>query len=273
MAYTYRSAIPVSLVVCAIYLIIDQLIAQLIIAMQKSTLKAPETRANVLHSSASNEHYTPTLIAQKSRNILGGIELDPCSCKLANEIIRAEQYYSLEEGIDGLQQSWKSRSLLLNPRGGQIRDREFIKRYGTSSSIAAWGNELKRRWEVGEVQQAIFIGFQLSVLRLCPGFLSLPFCVPRERLCFWTTPHALRQAEAAKRKPDLQFVERWILECIDKGECIDSEHGFLVPSHSPSHDNVIIFFPPKKDGREEALANFAAEFADVGEIANLRFWR
>lgn len=241
--------------------------------MQKTATRASENRQNILHSSATNEHYTPRLIAQKSSRVLEGIELDVCSCRLANELIQAERFYSLEDGVDGLQQSWQSRSLLLNPRGGLIRDRGFIERYGTSSSIAAWGNELKRRWEASEVGKAIFIGFQLSVLRLCPGFLSLPFCVPRERLCFWTTPDALREAERAKRKPDLQFVERWILECIDKGEFIDSEHGFLVPSHSPSHDNVIVLFPPKKDGRAEALARFAAEFADIGEIANLALWR
>lgn len=220
---------------------------------------------NVLHSSATNEHYTPPSICEKNTVVMGGIELDPASNRLANTLVKANRIYSMDEGVDGLYKPWECRSLQLNPPGGTTRDKNLIERYGTSSWIAIWCRELQWRYERGEVEQAIFIGFQLSILRLCPGLLKLPLCIPRQRIAFWTTPGALRSAEKAKQKPNMVFIERWIEKCRQGGEWVKTQEGVLMPSHSPSHDNVIIFFPPK--GREKsAIAQFKEQYAPLGEI-------
>ena len=51
-------------------------------------------------SRGSHEWYTPPSITEKARTVMGGIDLDPASCKMANTIVRADRYIDKEE--DGL---------------------------------------------------------------------------------------------------------------------------------------------------------------------------
>lgn len=46
---------------------------------------------NVLHSSKSDEWYTPPHIIERVRNVFGGtIDFDPATCEAADKIVRAE---------------------------------------------------------------------------------------------------------------------------------------------------------------------------------------
>jgi len=56
--------------------------------------------------------YTPREYVVASRKVMGSIELDPASCQLANETVRAERYFSAED--DGLAQHW-SGNIFMNP--------------------------------------------------------------------------------------------------------------------------------------------------------------
>lgn len=66
----------------------------------------------VLTSSKSDEHYTPSLIAEAAHEVMGGIDLDPMSCEAANQTIRAAKFYSKQD--DGLAKPWTGR-VWLNP--------------------------------------------------------------------------------------------------------------------------------------------------------------
>lgn len=65
-----------------------------------------------LTSSKSDEHYTPTNIISAAREVMGEIDLDPMSCKVANKTVGAEKFYSKEN--DGLTKPWAGR-VWLNP--------------------------------------------------------------------------------------------------------------------------------------------------------------
>ncbi len=60
---------------------------------------------NPLHSSKSDEWYTPTYIIERVRAVLGSIGFDPASCALANKLVGAQTYCSLE-GPSGLDVAW-----------------------------------------------------------------------------------------------------------------------------------------------------------------------
>jgi hypothetical protein len=58
------------------------------------------------------ERYTPPKYIEAARKVLGQIDIDPASYKLAQKWIKAGQYFTAED--DGLEQEWKGR-VFLNP--------------------------------------------------------------------------------------------------------------------------------------------------------------
>lgn len=101
------------------------------------------------HLSTSNERYTPPEIIEPVRAALGGvINLDPASCVVANLAVKAERYYSLARGQDGLTLPWWG-SVFLNPPYGKHAS-------GTSNQLL-WTKVLAAKIERREVDQAILL--------------------------------------------------------------------------------------------------------------------
>ncbi len=171
---------------------------------------------NPRHASASNEHYTPPAIVHAARATMGGIDLDPASCALANEVVQATAFFEK----DGLGWKWDNRwtqnphpsKLFLNPPGGLL-DRETFEpvtsKVGHSpgqlvSSIAVWWHKLVHEWSIGNVEQAVFVCFNLEVLRSTQEpqgpwgqhtpAAAFPICFLKDRPKFWNelTPEGKR---------------------------------------------------------------------------------
>lgn len=71
-----------------------------------------------------NEWYSPQEIVEAARRVMGGIDLDPASCRQANNIVRATRYYTRRD--DGLAQPWRGR-VWLNPPYDTLAPRFFKK--------------------------------------------------------------------------------------------------------------------------------------------------
>lgn len=125
---------------------------------------------------ASAEYFTPPAIIEASRRVMGGIDLDPASCELANTVVKAARFYTQQD--DGLSLPWYGR-IWLNP--------PFGKRAWDKSSQARWSGHLINQYELGNVEQAILLCNPSDVAS--KWFHSLirgyPHCFSDHRITFW----------------------------------------------------------------------------------------
>jgi ParB family chromosome partitioning protein len=100
-----------------------------------------ETLIRRLKSKESVDWYSLPKHIEAAREVMSEIDLDPASCELANETVKAARYYTIEN--DGLIQDWHAISIWLNPPycGNQSR----------------WVNRLIAEYEQGHVKQAILL--------------------------------------------------------------------------------------------------------------------
>lgn len=85
------------------------------------------------------DFYTNRIVIDAARQALGGIDLDPASCRLANSVVRASRYFGALQ--DGLSQEWEGR-VWLNPPFGQWE---------------MWAPKLLRELQSGRVTQACLL--------------------------------------------------------------------------------------------------------------------
>jgi hypothetical protein len=96
---------------------------------------------------STNEWYTPSRYVEAARQVMGSITLDPASCAFANQIVKADCYYSKEE--NGLNYPWFG-NVWLNPPYGKTLQ-------GGASNLAYFTGHLLEQYECGNTKQAILL--------------------------------------------------------------------------------------------------------------------
>lgn len=86
----------------------------------------------------NNEWYTPTYIIEAAKEVMGGIDLDPASCDLANDSVGAERYFT--EKDNGLDKEWFGR-VWLNPPYSMPLIKQFV-------------DKLILEWNAGNIDEA-----------------------------------------------------------------------------------------------------------------------
>ena len=131
------------------------------------------------HLSLSVEHYSPRKIVAPARRLFGGtIDLDPASCTVANETVKATRIYTRAD--DGLTKPWFGK-VWLNPPGG---------RDDGGSVQKAWWWRVARAWVNREIEQAVVVCFNLGLFQTTqldnlldlPTPHDFPVCLPSSRV-------------------------------------------------------------------------------------------
>jgi ParB family chromosome partitioning protein len=114
----------------------------------------------------NNEWYTPSRYTEAARAVMGGIDLDPASCEMANQTVKASRYYAKEQ--NGLMQPWHGHIWLNCPFSEQ----------------AAWSKKLLQEYREGNIEQAIFLA-QAATERVWFQALWLyPLCFADHQVVF-----------------------------------------------------------------------------------------
>jgi hypothetical protein len=123
----------------------------------------------------SNEWYTPQKYIDAAREVLGEIDLDPASCALANETVKAKRYFSLQE--NGLLHPWHGR-IWLNPPYG-INNAQ-------PSKMQRWIDKANHEYQSGNAQEIIILVNALPDRVWFQPLWSYPLCFVRKRIRFFS---------------------------------------------------------------------------------------
>jgi hypothetical protein len=130
--------------------------------MQKAT--------KVMVSSECNEWYTPPKYLKAAREVIGDFDLDPASCRVANKVVKAKEYFTREQ--NGLSRTWHG-SVWLNPPYGDVCPK-FVAR-------------LVKAYESGEVAQAVLLVNSHSTdNKWFQPLFSYVLCFTDHRPKFWS---------------------------------------------------------------------------------------
>ncbi|ENM3832850.1 hypothetical protein LH205_003236 [Vibrio cholerae] len=129
--------------------------------------------ANLINqSSGDTEYYTPLEWVEPARQVMGSIELDPASSHIANQTVKAERFFTIDD--DGLSRPWTAQTLWMNHpfhRGEKACPADHtkckkitcIKRgYHIDKDIPSnndWINKFIAEYEAGHFKEAICITF------------------------------------------------------------------------------------------------------------------
>lgn len=133
--------------------------------VQAGELSIPEAKRlmevpHVAHNTGNNEWYTPHEYITRAVMVMGAIDLDPASTEIANTVIGAARFYTVDD--NGLTKPWAGR-LFLNPPYASELISEFVNKLLVSSNvteaIVLVNNATETKWFQSLAQKAHAVCF------------------------------------------------------------------------------------------------------------------
>lgn len=109
-----------------------------------------ESSPHVTRNSGNDEWYTPAPYIDAARDVLGTIDLDPASSDIANEVVRARRFHTIDD--DGLARDWQGHVWMNPPYSTGLVERfvsKLLDAYDTGAvpaAIALTNNATETRW-------------------------------------------------------------------------------------------------------------------------------
>lgn len=134
------------------------------------SLLAEDNQPEILEADSDN-WYTPTWLIEAAREVMGGIDLDPCSCAKANKTVKSDNFFSKQD--DGLSKEWWG-DVWLNPPYSMPLIKQFTDCF-------------LEEWSKGWVDQACILTRNATETKWCQSLLkkSDRFCLLNKRVSFW----------------------------------------------------------------------------------------
>jgi phage N-6-adenine-methyltransferase len=126
---------------------------------------------HVSQNSGNNEWYTPKEYIEAARNVMGSIDTDPASSFIANEIVKATQYFTEEQ--NGLTKEWKG-NVWMNPPYAQ-------------PLISQFTNAVTDKFISNEIDQAVILVNNATETKWFQKMLSVAssgICFVKRRIKF-----------------------------------------------------------------------------------------
>ena len=125
----------------------------------KSVVLEVQKRPHVANNSGNNEWYTPSEYIEAARKAMGSIDTDPASNDIANKVVKAEKYYTIE--TDGLSHDWHG-NVWMNPPYSSDLITKFIEklkeqRGNYEQAIILVNNATETQWfyEIVKIASAV----------------------------------------------------------------------------------------------------------------------
>ena len=176
--------------------------------------------ANALHSSSSNDWYTPPEIVALARHMLGGgIDLDPASNLVANRIVDADRFYNSQD--NGLECCWggKHENVFNNPPYGGMTTKFVDKALSEKSSVIMLVNATPGRKWFGRLVDSSQVDW---------------FYFFRDRIQF-IDPVTMKRQKDPTHENCFVGIRTGPPPCLDNIELKKSQKGWYVP-----RDKIII---------------------------------
>lgn len=127
----------------------------------------------------SNEWYTKSIYIEAAREVMGGIDLDPASCEMANRVVQAPTYYTQQD--NGLLKPWYGR-IWLNPPYGRAKGSKDGK---AISHQQAFAERLQLEYSIGNIEQAVLLSLGNPNSTWFQPFFDFSMCFYRGHLPFY----------------------------------------------------------------------------------------
>ena len=118
-----------------------------------------QKRPHVANNSGNNEWYTPYEYIEAARKAMGSIDTDPASNDIANKIVKAEKYYTIE--TNGLEHDWTG-NVWMNPPYSSDLISKFVEklkeqRANYNQAIILVNNATETQWfyEIVKIASAV----------------------------------------------------------------------------------------------------------------------
>lgn len=169
-----------------------------------------------------------------AHGLLGGIELDVASSKVANTFVQAEKFYTPSD--DGLNaQEWYGKVYLFPPSGAYFWDKKSDKWKMTRSSSpslvsshAIWFRKLFKFWYSRQVSEALYFSNCPDMIRYEQQIFDFPVCILR------TAPNLIK----------------------------NTSQGI---SRHKTCTSLLVYLPPLKN-TEDAIQNFVDIYSEKGRV-------